>query len=232
MASKSSPKKTKNQALEKRLGYTFKDKTLLDAALTHRSAGHKHNERLEFLGDAVLNFTIALELYSRFSEAREGDMTRFRAHLVKSETLGLVARELKLGDYIQLGSGERKAGGHQRESILADALEAIMGAILLDAGEEAAQKIIVTWFEKRLNELKLKKPYKDPKTRLQEVLQADKKPLPEYKVITVAGDAHEPLFKVSCIVAGLKAEQVGEGHSRRKAEQEAAALVLKALGYD
>lgn len=219
----------KIEQLTKQLGYVFNDPNLLRAALTHRSRGGVHNERLEFLGDAILSFSIAAELYKRFPKAREGDLTRMRALLVRGETLAEIARELLIGDNLNLGLGERKTGGHRRGSILADALEAIIGAIYLDAGVEACRNCILNWYDKRLDALTLTTPQKDAKTRLQEYLQAHRLPLPEYGILTIEGDPHDPIFKVECRINKLPAPVEGVANNRRRAEQAAAEAALMAL---
>lgn len=218
------------ERLSQRLGYQFNDAALLQQALTHRSFSRKNNERLEFLGDAILNCTIAQQLYNRFPKAKEGQLSRLRAHLVKGETLAELGREFELGECLRLGSGELKSGGFRRDSILADAVEAIIGAISLDHSLEAAQNVIVHWFDHRLQELNLSDNIKDSKTRLQEFLQSKKAPLPHYSVREVTGEAHDQTFTVDCEVEGLEQPTVGAGNSRRIAEQEAARAALKALG--
>lgn len=218
------------ERLSQRLGYQFSDAALLQQALTHRSFSRKNNERLEFLGDAILNCTIAQQLYNRFPKAREGQLSRLRAHLVKGETLAELGREFELGECLRLGSGELKSGGFRRDSILADAVEAIIGAISLDHSLDTAQNVIVQWFEQRLQEMNLSDNIKDSKTRLQEFLQSRKAPLPQYSVREVTGEAHDQTFTVDCEVEGLEQPTVGAGNSRRIAEQEAAHAALKALG--
>jgi ribonuclease-3 len=218
------------ERLSLRLGYQFSDDALLQQALTHRSFSRKNNERLEFLGDAILNCTIAQQLYDRFPKAREGQLSRLRAHLVKGETLAELGREFELGECLRLGSGELKSGGFRRDSILADTVEAIIGAISLDHSLDAAQGVIIDWFEARLQELNLSDNIKDSKTRLQEFLQSRKAPLPQYSVREVTGEAHDQTFTVDCDVEGLEQPTVGAGNSRRIAEQEAARAALKALG--
>lgn len=218
------------ERLSQRLGYTFNAEELLIQALTHRSFSRKNNERLEFLGDAILNCTIAQQLFNRFPKAREGQLSRLRAHLVKGETLAELAREFELGECLRLGSGELKSGGFRRDSILADAVEAIIGAISLDSTMAEAQSVIIGWYEVRLSDLNLTDNIKDSKTRLQEFLQSRKCPLPAYSVRSVTGEAHEQTFTVDCEVEGLDQPTVGEGNSRRIAEQEAARAALKALG--
>ncbi|HXH04388.1 MAG TPA: ribonuclease III [Candidatus Competibacteraceae bacterium] len=211
----------------RRLRHEFSDPRLLAEALTHRSASGRNNERLEFLGDGVLNFVIAEQLYSRHPRASEGELSRLRASLVKQETLAAIARELELGEHLRLGQGELKSGGFRRDSILADALEAIFGAIYLDAGFSAAQTVIVRLFEPLLREQPRAEQLKDPKTRLQEWLQAQQRPLPLYQVLEVSGEAHRQCFTVECRVDNVRT--VASAPSRRRAEQEAAKLALERL---
>ncbi|WP_340681118.1 ribonuclease III [Paraglaciecola sp.] len=215
--------------LYKKIAYTFAEPENLTRALTHRSANKKHNERLEFLGDAILGMIIAKELYERFPQQPEGKLTRMRSNLVKGDTLAAVAREFALGDLLLLGPGELKSGGFRRDSILADALEAIIGAIYLEAGLTVCEPIVLRWFEQRLNELDPQSVSKDDKTRLQEFLQAKKHPLPLYEVTEITGQSHEQIFYVECTVAGLDKVTVGKGNSRRKAEQKAARLAFEKL---
>lgn len=215
--------------LEKILGHKFNQLDLLKLALTHRSFNSNNNERLEFLGDSILNFTIAAALFSQFPQAKEGQMSRLRAKLVKGTTLAELARELKLGDFLFLGSGEMKSGGFRRDSILADAFEAIIGAIYLDAGLAAASDWINTKFASRLAKLSLTSNQKDPKTLLQEYLQGRQQPLPIYTVLEIEGEAHSQTFTVECEVKGLDFNPVGVGSSRRFAEQTAAEKALTAL---
>ncbi|WLQ11512.1 ribonuclease III [Hahella aquimaris] len=222
----------KLERLQRALGYTFKEPALLTLALTHRSFGGRNNERLEFLGDSVLNFIIADYLFGRFEEAREGQLSRLRARMVKGVTLAEIAREFDLGEYLRLGSGEMKSGGFRRESILADALESIIGAIYLDAGFEVCTDRVLNWFETRLQKLNLKDTQKDSKTRLQEYLQARQLNLPRYEVISVQGEAHAQTFHVRCEIDGLPDSTEGTGSSRRVAEQKAAKQALVALGVD
>jgi len=212
-----------------RLGYRYRDAALLEAALTHRSAGGRHNERLEFLGDAVLNCVVAMLVFREFAEASEGDLSRFRASLVSGEALAVIAAEIGLGDHLRLGSGELKSGGFRRKSILADALEALFGAIYLDSGFEAAQRVIERLIVPRLDRLPTAAELKDPKTRLQETLQARGLPLPVYTVESITGEAHDQEFKVACAVDTLGLRTVGTGASRRRAEQAAAQELLIAL---
>jgi ribonuclease-3 len=208
------------------LGHRFGDPALLEAALTHRSAGRVNYERLEFLGDSVLNFAIALSLFHAFPDAPEGDLSRYRAALVSSPSLASVAAELGLGEQLRLGSGELKSGGFRRDSILADSLEALFGAVYLDAGLEAARAVIDRLLGPRLQELPSAETLKDPKTRLQEVLQARGLPLPRYTLEETGGEPHEQWFVVSCEAAGLQLLATGRGSSRRRAEQDAAQRVL------
>ncbi|WP_372869890.1 ribonuclease III [Shewanella sp.] len=211
------------------LGYEFSDIKLLEQALTHRSASNQHNERLEFLGDSILSIVISDALFHQFPKATEGDLSRMRATLVRGDTLAVIAKEFKLGDYLNLGPGELKSGGFRRESILADAVEAIIGAVYLDANLEICRSLLLSWYEKRLAEIKPGVGQKDPKTLLQEYLQGVKKPLPEYLVTLVEGEAHDQTFTVECRVIDIADPVVGVGSSRRKAEQMAAAQVLELL---
>ena len=212
-----------------RLDYTFNDESLLRLALSHCSTGQDNNERLEFLGDSILGFIVADELYRRFPEAREGQLSRLRADLVQRTTLAEMARELDIGPALQLGMGEHKSGGRERDSILADALEAVISAIYLDAGLDTCRKIVLGWFAARLDSLDLHAQTKDAKTRLQEHLQAIKAELPEYEVMEVVGRDHEQTFAVLCHVSLLQEPVTGFGSTRREAEQEAAEAVLRAL---
>ncbi len=209
------------------LGYEFSNLDLLKQALTHRSAANKHNERLEFLGDSILSIVISDALYHQFPKATEGDLSRMRATLVRGDTLTLIAKEFKLGDYLNLGPGELKSGGFRRESILADAVEAIIGAIYLDSELETIRGLLLNWYKQRLAEIKPGVNQKDAKTQLQEHLQSFKKPLPEYKVISIEGEAHDQTFTVECRIDGVDEAKIGVGSSRRKAEQLAAAQVLE-----
>lgn len=208
--------------LTTRLGYSFHAPGLLRQALTHRSFGTPHNERLEFLGDGVLNCVIAALLYQRFPNLPEGHLSRLRAGLVNQETLSRLANELALGDHLQLGEGELKSGGFRRPSILADALEAILGAVYLDGGFDAAASLVGRIYQPLLDGLDPKTLGKDPKTLLQEYLQSRRLPLPRYQVVSVQGEAHEQHFEVECAVPELSIRTTGEGASRRAAEQEAA----------
>ncbi|RJX70500.1 ribonuclease III [Vibrio sinensis] len=215
--------------LEKKLGYQFRDAEFINLALTHRSANGKHNERLEFLGDSILSFVIADDLYHRFPKVNEGDMSRMRATLVRGNTLAELGREFDLGDYLKLGPGELKSGGFRRDSILADAVEAIIGAIYLDSDIEMARTIILSWYKTRLDAIKPGVSQKDPKTRLQEFLQGRRKPLPVYTVTNIKGEAHNQEFTVACEIAGVGSPVIGKGTSRRKAEQAAAETALEQL---
>ncbi|MGF1741298.1 ribonuclease III [Vibrio profundum] len=215
--------------LETKLGYQFDNAELIHLALTHRSASGKHNERLEFLGDSILSFVIADELYHRFPKVNEGDMSRMRATLVRGNTLAELGREFQLGDYLKLGPGELKSGGFRRDSILADAVEAIIGAVYLDSDIEVARKIILSWYASRLDAIEPGVSQKDPKTRLQEFLQGRRKPLPVYTVTKIKGEAHNQEFTVSCEIAGAQQPIIGMGTSRRKAEQSAAEAALETL---
>ncbi|MEI8610792.1 ribonuclease III [Enterovibrio norvegicus] len=220
---------TPTNKLQRRIAYEFRDMALLSLALTHRSASGQHNERLEFLGDSILSFVVADDLYHRFPNVDEGDMSRMRATLVRGNTLAELGREFELGDVLQLGPGELKSGGFRRDSILADAVEAIIGAIYLDSDLETVRGIVLGWYKERLDTIMPGANQKDPKTRLQEFLQGRRKPLPAYNVTKVQGEAHNQQFTVECEVAGLERPVVGKGSSRRKAEQAAAELALEKL---
>ncbi|OGA18104.1 MAG: ribonuclease III [Betaproteobacteria bacterium RIFCSPLOWO2_02_FULL_63_19] len=208
--------------LQQVIGYRFAQSGLLAQALTHRSYGAAHNERLEFLGDSILNCVIATELYDRFADAREGELSRLRASLVRQETLHRIAQSLCLGEQLRLGEGELKSGGHTRPSILADALEALFGAIYLDGGFEAARQIIVRLYANALHDVDAKASGKDPKTMLQELLQARHIALPKYAVVSTSGAAHDQRFVVECLIPELSVRTTGSGSSRRVAEQQAA----------
>lgn len=218
------------ERLQKKLGYQFANLDYLKQALTHRSAAAFNNERLEFLGDSILNFAIGKALYEKFPKANEGELSRMRAALVKEQTLAIIARQFELGDYLKLGPGEMKSGGHRRESILSDCVEAIIAAIYLDADIHQSMVRVSEWYKDLLAEMTPGEAQKDPKTRLQEYLQSHKKPLPEYDVIEIKGEAHNQTFKVSCKVLGINEPIVGTGTSRRKAEQNAAEQVIQLLG--
>lgn len=217
------------QRLMTRLGHQFADPSLLEQALTHRSFGAENNERLEFLGDAILGFTVAEQLYLRCPGKSEGSLTRMRASLVKKETLAEIARTLELGPALQLGSGELKSGGRERDSILADALEAIIGGVYRDAGINKAQQVIQMWFQARMDRVISVGSQKDAKTTLQEYLQARGLSLPEYQVREARGKPHEQHFKVDCKLESPAISAAGEGASKRAAEKSAAEALLKKL---
>jgi ribonuclease-3 len=219
----------KHDALQERLGHRFRDPRLLAQALTHRSYSAPHNERLEFLGDGVLNCIVAAELYTRFTGLREGELSRLRASLVREQRLHELASELALGDYLRLGEGELKSGGFRRPSILADALEALIGAVYLDGGFDAARSVVVRLYRPLLETLDASGAEKDPKTQLQEWLQSRKYALPQYSVIATRGAAHDQRFEVECVVRELDVRTVGTGNSRRVAEQEAARMAFERL---
>jgi ribonuclease-3 len=214
--------------LATRLGHRFRQPQLLLQALTHRSYGTPHNERLEFLGDAVLNCVVAALLYERFPGLPEGNLSRLRAALVNQDTLSELAQELELGTQLRLGEGELKSGGFRRPSILADALEAVLGAAYLDAGFETAAAIVRRLFDARLQGIDPRSVGKDPKTLLQEHLQGRKLPLPRYNVVSVVGEAHDQTFQVECVIPELAVRTLGEGPSRRAAEQRAAQAAIDA----
>ncbi len=212
------------------LGYVFKQPQLLQRALTHRSYSPNHNERLEFLGDSILGCVIAKYLYSEFSELSEGELSRLRSNLVKEPTLVVFAQQLKLGSYLKLGEGELKSGGFRRPSILADAVEALLGAIFLDGGFEAAEQAVLKLFVPYLNQIDMKTLGKDAKTLLQEYLQGQRIALPAYRVTDTKGDAHEQLFHVECVIPALNITTRGSGSSRRNAEQQAALAAYQLIG--
>ncbi|AWL11402.1 Ribonuclease III [Saliniradius amylolyticus] len=216
-------------AISRNLGYEFQNPDNLHQALTHRSASRQHNERLEFLGDSVLGMVIAQELYFRFPEQPEGKLTRMRSTLVKGETLAELAREFHLGDGLQLGPGELKSGGFRRDSILADAMEAVIGAIFLEAGFDTVKQRVLSWYQARLEKLDPNYHPKDHKTRLQEYLQSRRQPLPEYTVVDVTGKSHDQTFTVECQVQGMTAPATAKANSRRRAEQQAARQILEQL---
>ena len=215
--------------LAARLGWRCRDAGLLATALTHRSATGSHNERLEFLGDAVLSFCVAESLYREFPTLSEGDLSRYRASLVSGETLADVGEQLALGERLRLGPGELRSGGFRRRSILADAFEAVLGAIYLDGGLDAVRPALAPLFAPRIAQLRSAPPDKDPKTRLQEFVQARALPLPHYTVESITGEAHEQIFTVRCAVDGEARTAEGIGASRRRAEQQAAAGLLALL---
>ena len=210
-------------------GHRFADPGLLSQALTHRSAGAPHNERFEFLGDSIVNLLVAEVLFQRWPKADEGALTRARAELVREASLAVIARKLELGARLTLGPGEMKSGGHRRDSILADALEAVVAAIYLDVGFEACRNVVLPWFEESLAALPVGKPGKDPKTRLQEWLQGRQRPLPTYELVSEGGDDHAKVFHVSCTILDPTLTAQGEGTSRRNAEQAAAAALIEKL---
>lgn len=218
--------------LRKKLGLSFENSDLFTMALTHRSAGSKNNERLEFLGDSILGFVIAQKLYELFPEASEGILSRLRASLVNQTSLAELARKHHLGDYLLLGSGEMKSGGFRRDSILSDALEAIIGALFQDQGIDACQQWILKLFDERLQSVSLDNWQKDPKTQLQELMQSKKMDLPEYTLMTMSGLPHEQTFKVKCTIPLLKDPCIGTGATRKRAEQAAAEQMLHLLNKD
>ncbi|MET0065465.1 MAG: ribonuclease III [Candidatus Thiodiazotropha sp.] len=220
------------EKLSRDLDYRFHDPDLLIQAMTHRSFGGRNNERFEYLGDAVLGFVIADVLFHHFKDATEGQLSRLRSALVKRDTLAKVARQFNLGDYLRLGQGELRSGGHRRDSILADSVEALIAAIYLDGGYPAAREMILATFSPRVEQLNPAKQQKDPKTRLQEYLQANKYELPSYDIQDISGDPHEQRFRVLCDVPGLQRQSLGEGTSRRKAEQDAALKMLAELNHE
>ncbi len=215
--------------LQDRLQYQFSDQQLLTLALSHRSCGSNNNERLEFLGDAVLGMTISSFLFQRFPDAREGDLSRIRSQIVRAESLAKIARNLKLGPELLLGPGEMKSGGHRRDSILGDTVEALIGAVYLDAGIAAAETCIRNWFSESLDAVTLDMPVKDAKTSLQEWLQARGKPLPEYQVVKTEGEDHSRLYTMSCKIAAVDAAAQATASSRRRAEQLVAEKLLQEL---
>ncbi len=215
--------------LEQALGHRFSRSELLQAALTHRSHGSPHNERLEFLGDSILNCGIARQLFDRFPDLPEGDLSRLRANLVRQDSLHRLALSLALGKSLRLGEGELKSGGHQRPSILADALEALFGAVWLDAGFDAASSVISRLYRDMLAAISPGRPIKDAKTRLQELLQGRRLALPRYSLIATEGEAHAQQFRIACEIDGLHLRTEGSGGSRRAAEQMAAERALENL---
>jgi ribonuclease III len=217
------------QRLQRDLGHDFANPALLAQALTHRSFGQPNNERLEFLGDSILNCVVSIALFDRFPELKEGELSRQRAALVRQEALHRLALELKLGDYLRLGEGEMKSGGFRRPSILADALEALFAAIFLDAGLPAARAVIERLYAPLLDAVNPRASGKDPKTALQEWLQGRKQKLPQYEMVNVLGEAHAQEFEVACVIAALGIRTQGRGSSRRAAEQQSAELALAQL---
>lgn len=217
------------QTLCQKLGYSFKNMRLLEDALSHRSFQGNNYERLEFLGDAVLNVVIATVLFHKCPKSTEGELSRLRASLVCGETLAKLALEFQLGNFLRLGVGELKSGGAQRTSILADAMEAIVGAVYLDGGFSACESCILNWFGARLENISGVNELKDAKTRLQEYLQSRKFALPVYTILSIEGAAHQQLFRIECNVAPLNLVATGEGVTRRRAEQEAARKILELI---
>jgi ribonuclease-3 len=217
------------EALQQRLGHRFHQPDLLARALTHRSVGAVHNERLEFLGDAVLNLAISTLLFERFARSDEGDLTRARAHLVREDSLHRVALTLGLPSALRLSDAEARGGGMQRPSILADAMEAVIGAVMVDAGFEAAQALVRRLFGELISRSEVTQWTKDPKTELQELLQARRMAVPVYRINATRGQAHDQTFEVVCEVTGLGLQAMAEGRSRRAAEQEAARHLLQRL---
>ena len=211
-------------------GYQFRQANLLEQALTHRSYSRQlNNERLEFLGDSILNLIISNHIYERFTAADEGDLSRIRASLVKEETLAKVARQIDLGDYIHLGGGELKSEGFRRASILSDALEALIGAIYLDSDYAQTEAAVLHLYRQKLQSVDAGANLRDPKTRLQEYLQANKNSLPSYQVEQITGKSHDQVFTVSCKLTDLDVQSSGKGSSRKKAEQQAAQKILDKL---
>ncbi len=220
------------EILCKKLGLSFSEPEWFTLALSHRSVGAKNNERLEFLGDSILGFVIAEALYNKFPEASEGVLSRLRASLVNQESLAALARQHNIGDYLILGSGELKSGGYRRASILSDALEAIMGAIIKDQGIESCKTWVLQLFAMRIAELHLDNWQKDPKTRLQELLQARQLEIPTYTLASQSGLPHEQTFKVECSIPLFDRNVIGAGVSRKKAEQQAAELMLAKIAQE
>lgn len=211
--------------LSRKLGYQFTNANIFKIALTHRSSSDENNERLEFLGDSIVNFVIAEALYLQFPRAQEGDLSRWRAKLINRDTLGQLARDFEMGRYLILGPGELKSGGSQRLSILSCAMEAVIGAIFLDGGFEVTRQCILKWYEPLLSSL-TRESLKDPKTTLQEYLQSHHMALPVYTVESIEGEAHQQSFVVSCSIEGIQDKAIGKGTSRRRAEQDAAEAML------
>ena len=218
--------KERQASLSRIIHYTFNDPSFMIMALTHRSFSSQHNERLEFLGDSVLSFLIANELYKRFPRIDEGDLSRLRAQLVKESSLSTIAISMGLGDFIRLGEGELKSAGWRRPSILADTFESIIGAIYLDGGIEPTHEFVLRFFETQLNEIDPKLIQKDPKTLLQELLQSKKSDLPIYTVVSIEGEAHSQTFTIECHIKKSNIKTQGVGNSRRIAEQEAASKAI------
>ena len=215
--------------LQSAIGYTFNSAALIQQAVTHRSFSGNNNERLEFLGDSVLNFIVAHQLYLSFPKLPEGDLSRLRAQLVKESSLCEIALTLSLKDHLKLGEGELKSAGWRRPSILADALEAIVGAVYLDGGFTAAETVVLKLFAQKLSTIDPKAIDKDAKSQLQEYLQSKKIELPDYVVVSIEGEAHAQSFKVECVINKLNITTLGEGTSRRNAEQQAAQLAMEKI---
>ncbi|RTE87788.1 ribonuclease III [Lysobacter sp. N42] len=215
--------------LSSAIGYTFKNKDLLYEALTHRSAGPVHYERLEFLGDSLLGFFIAEALYQKFPKTDEGDLSRMRASLVCGPMLAKIAKEFNLSEYLNLGPGELKSGGFRRESTLSDVVEALIGGMYLDSGLDVCKSIVLSWYRERLEKIQPGQSHKDPKTRLQEWLQSRQFDLPDYVIESTSGKAHNQKFTVSCSIQPIENKLVGQGTSRRKAEQDAASKAYAAI---
>jgi len=216
-----------SEELCRKLGYSFKNPHLLKVALTHRSSSDENNERLEFFGDSVVNFIVGEALFYQFPYANEGDLSRWRATLINRETLGILGKQFELGRYLHLGMGEMRSGGQERTSIISCTMEAVIGAIYLDGGFEAARECILRWYEPLLTSLTHASDHKDPKTQLQEYLQKRRLPLPIYEVESIEGEAHQQMFVVSCTVQDKKI--TAEGTSRRRAEQAAAEGMLEVM---
>ena len=221
--------KERQASLSRIIHYTFNDPSFMIMALTHRSFSAQHNERLEFLGDSVLSFLIANELYKRFPRIDEGDLSRLRAQLVKESSLSTIATSMGLGDFIRLGEGELKSAGWRRPSILADTFESMIGAIYLDGGIEPTHQFVLRFFETQLNEIDPKLVHKDPKTLLQELLQSKKSDLPIYTVVSIEGEAHSQTFTIECYIKKSNIKTQGVGNSRRIAEQEAASKAYQLM---
>lgn len=215
--------------LQEKIGYIFNQHNLLLQALTHKSVGSQHNERLEFLGDAILNYVITSVLYHKFPYVSEGNMSRMRANLVREKTLVMLAREFNLSSYLHVGPGELKTGGRHRSSILANTIEALIGSIFLDSNIKTIEILIVHWYRMRLQQINPFDKQKDPKTRLQEYLQHHHQPLPVYWIKHTVGLAHNQIFSINCQINELDIPIVGSGSSRRRAEQDAAKKILKIL---
>ena len=219
-----------NKRLQSKIQYSFNDPQLLERALSHRSMGKQNNERLEFLGDSLLGFIIAEELYKRFPDEKEGVLTRLRSVLVRGETLAELALDFDLGEYLKLGEGELKSGGFRRASILADSVEAIIGAIYLDSDMATCKACVLQWYESRLKNINSQSVTKDPKTRLQEYLQEKKLPLPEYRLVEELGKDHAKEFVVDCSLRHIDVSANAKHSSKRNAEKLAAQAVLQKLG--